>query len=79
VTHHETLGEVLPDGEAPEHRLGQHANGQRQRQPHEVAPERPAEEREHEREHSDHADQTGDGAVGVLDHGVRRKRRSAFP
>ena len=75
VAHDEAGGQVLADGEPAEHRLSEDPDGERQRQPHQVAPERSPEEGEREREDRDHPDQPGDGPVGVLDHRVRGERR----
>ena len=79
MRHHEPWRELLVHREASEHGLREHPERQRQRQPREIAPERPAREREHRRDHGHDADEPGHHAIAELDQRVIRSGGSALP
>ena len=79
VGHHEARGELVDDGQAAEHGLGEHAERQREREQRQVAAERPAPEREHGHERHGDADDRADDAVAELDQRVGLQRRVGVP
>ena len=75
VAHHEAGREVLPDGEAAQDGLGEHAQRKERRQDRQISPIRTARERQHGRHHRDQAHDAGDRPVSELDQGVGAERR----
>ena len=75
VGHDVARGELVGDGDAAEHGLGDDAQRQQGAQPDQIAAARLAQERPREGGHGDEADDAADEAVAVLDHRVGLQRR----
>jgi hypothetical protein len=70
VAHHVARCQAVPDGEAAEDRLGHDSEREQHAEDREIAPERPAEEREQARRGGREADEARQHPVAELDQRV---------